>query len=676
MLPRLRTIAATLALLVESGVAVAQADQAAKPLPSLPDFYGLYAIDRGALIELGDGKLDEAQRALTPEAQFLLFEEKPTLLGQKMILRRCSILRYKIVGNFATSFALGVGAGAITKDLLAMLDYQASNQITSQNAKDPMVEFRVKPVEGHERIVQIVPRQPLVAGYYSLKSLTGSSYLFGVDASSAVHHYVDRWDLMGLGVDATYHETSLLDESLKKLGMSIRDGRAVAGPAPATGASEATTRAQSDGPDTLRARIADQYASNLRVPVPKLEWRELAALKLAGKEGDYSELYIAGLNRRSLSQDCLSSAAALLGRAEKLDDASRFVEAATRYFIDSNTLFSAAERILGGSAETVASVVVGVYRAATTAEKIVAFAACGMPCYEVTDYLFMVSDFAVTHSIDGMDEARREAVTGAVVNAITTGTGFGDWPANRGIGLLGQSGLPEAVQASLASPGFKEALEKALTASAAAGAVEAGEAVAEAIIRAIVDRVRTGSTVRPDAVEPTAVNADAESSPAITLPAVIASAVQTEEFHKADRSRLTEELTQDQLARIGELSLAGRAAMKKGDFAAGAEKYEALIKVDSKNFEALANLVSCYIVLGYPDKALMNCGAALERLATPELVFLASSCLLKQGRPDDALQWLEAALKAGYTRLDWVKVHFEPLKDNEAYLRLQETYGF
>lgn len=212
--------------------------------------------------------------------------------------------------------------------------------------------------------------------------------------------------------------------------------------------------------------IIDQWRQVVQIPPPKRSLKELIALKITGKYDDYSSLYLLGVNRRNLSSDALKTAEKFL-RKGNLETAQKYASLATRHYAESNQLFNSAEQIFAGSVGMTAQALEGIYRATREASVYGWTLICGPKCYEVADYAFLMTDFAVDYSLEGMDQAQKNLFAKSLVKALLNTGGISSWIENRTTQLIGSSGLYNLLDKALNSPNFQKALMKVLAESGA-----------------------------------------------------------------------------------------------------------------------------------------------------------------------------------------------------------------
>lgn len=163
---------------------------------------------------------------------------------------------------------------------------------------------------------------------------------------------------------------------------------------------------QTEDAQKLTAFITDQWKQVIQMPSPKRSWRELVHLKITGKYDNYSNLYLLGVNRRNLANNALASADKFLKKGD-LENAQKYANLAARHYIESNNLFNTAEQVFSGSVAMTARALEAIYRGSKEASKYGWSLMCGLKCYEVADYIFLMTDFAVDYGLEGLDEAKK-----------------------------------------------------------------------------------------------------------------------------------------------------------------------------------------------------------------------------------------------------------------------------
>lgn len=215
-----------------------------------------------------------------------------------------------------------------------------------------------------------------------------------------------------------------------------------------------------------RKFIRDQFVLLNQLPKPKQDWRELLILQTWGQFDTYQELYLLGLNRRNLAVDTLSSADRFLKKGD-LMNTRKYAGQSTKYFVQSNELFKAAEQVFAGSVGMTAQTLNAIYRGTAEASRYGWRLACGLKCGEVADYVFLMTDYAVDYGIQGADVAQRNAVSKALTNALLTSSGVPNWIQNRTTHAIGGSGLYSVLESAIGSPEFQKAMMKVLAESGA-----------------------------------------------------------------------------------------------------------------------------------------------------------------------------------------------------------------
>jgi hypothetical protein len=215
-----------------------------------------------------------------------------------------------------------------------------------------------------------------------------------------------------------------------------------------------------------RKFIRDQFALFNQVPKPKRDWKELLILQTWGKFDSYQELYLLGLNRRNLAVDALSSTDRFLKKGD-LANTRKYAGQSTKYFIQSNELFKAAEQVFAGSVGMTAQTLNAIYRGSAEASRYGWTLACGPKCGEVADYVFLMTDYAVDYGIQGADEAQKNVLSKALTKALLGSSGLPTWIQKRTTHSIGGSGLYSVLESAIGSPEFQKALMKVLAESGA-----------------------------------------------------------------------------------------------------------------------------------------------------------------------------------------------------------------
>lgn len=253
--------------------------------------------------------------------------------------------------------------------------------------------------------------------------------------------------------------------------------------------------------EKIERTIADQWKLVAKIPQPKRDWRELVTLKITGKYDDYSTLYLMGLNRRSLSNDALVSADKFLeeGFFKKADlkNGKKYADLATRHYIESNELFKASEQVFIGSIEMTAQTLEAMYRGPKEASKYGWFLMCGPKCYEVADYVFLMTDFAMDYGLEGMDEAKKNLIINAFVKTLLKTSVVSKWIENRTTHLIGDSGLYGLIDKTINSPEFQKAFMEVLAESGAYTTQKMANEGGKKIIRNSLAFIKGSSNLKP-----------------------------------------------------------------------------------------------------------------------------------------------------------------------------------
>lgn len=246
----------------------------------------------------------------------------------------------------------------------------------------------------------------------------------------------------------------------------------------------------------LKTFITDQWKQVIQIPKPKQDWRELVPLAVWGKYDDYSTLYLLGVNRRNLSNDALLSADKFLKKGD-LKNAKKYANLAARHYIESNNLFNTAEQVFSGSVAMSAQILEAIYRGSTEASKYGWYLMCGPKCYEVADYVFLMTDFAVDYGLEGVDEAKKDLIVKGFVKVLLNAGGVSKSIENRTTHLIGDSGLYGVMDKSINSPEFQKAFMKVVAESGAYTTQKMAETGAETVIQHSIEFVKSSSNLKP-----------------------------------------------------------------------------------------------------------------------------------------------------------------------------------
>jgi TonB family protein len=121
----------------------------------MPEFYGLYAVESGKLIELE--YRDRIEQELEPGVRFLVFDK-----GVGELIRKIRLVRLTYVRNIIVDLSLF--APGVLKDR----SVERNNKWELRDTDKRSIELRPKPVEGQSEMVYLVPREPLPTGVYSV----------------------------------------------------------------------------------------------------------------------------------------------------------------------------------------------------------------------------------------------------------------------------------------------------------------------------------------------------------------------------------------------------------------------------------------------------------------------------------------------------------------------------
>jgi len=107
------------------------------------------------------------------------------------------------------------------------------------------------------------------------------------------------------------------------------------------------------------------------------------------------------------------------------------------------------------------------YRGSKEASKYGWYLMCGPKYYEVADYMFLMTDFAVDYGLEGMDEAKKNLITTGFVKTLLKTGGVSHWIENRTTHLIEDSGLYGVMDKTINSPEFQKAFMKVVAESGA-----------------------------------------------------------------------------------------------------------------------------------------------------------------------------------------------------------------
>lgn len=230
-----------------------------------------------------------------------------------------------------------------------------------------------------------------------------------------------------------------------------------------------------------RKFIRDQFSLLTKIPPPKRDLRELLILQTWGKFDTYSELYLLAVNRRNLASDALTAADAFLKRGDILNT-RKYAGQSTKYYVQSNELFNNAEQVFAGSVAMTAQTLNAIYRGTAEASRYGWTLACGPKCGEIADYVLLMTDYAVDTSIEGADQAKRNALAHALTKALLNSSGLSAWVETRATLAIGSSGLYGFLDRAINSPEFQRSVMKFLAES---GAYAANELMTDTVRKSI-----------------------------------------------------------------------------------------------------------------------------------------------------------------------------------------------
>src|SRR3989344_3125778 len=163
----IRTIAKKLHIL--TGMVLICITGIARSAP-LPEYYGVYAVDGGKLIEIKD-KPYEFNR----NVQFIVFNKTINMLSGSIEIHKSVFVRNEII--------VGVGG----------YNYGEPPKVSKSNkwkkSSAPPVETRIKPISGQPEQVYAVRREPLPPGFYSISFGGETAGYFFVDKKSVFQNF-------------------------------------------------------------------------------------------------------------------------------------------------------------------------------------------------------------------------------------------------------------------------------------------------------------------------------------------------------------------------------------------------------------------------------------------------------------------------------------------------------
>lgn len=243
--------------------------------------------------------------------------------------------------------------------------------------------------------------------------------------------------------------------------------------------------------------IQDQFNLLSQIPPPKRDWKEILNLGVWGQFDSYQELYLRAINRRNLSVDALSAADKFL-KAGNMRNVKKYAGLSAKHYAESNDLFNAAERVFANAVGMTAQALNAIYRGSTESSKYGWFMACANPkCYEIADYVFLVTDFAVDSSLEGANNATKELAAKAFVKTLLQTTGVSHLIENRTTHYIGNSGLYGFMDKTIGSPEFQKAMMKFLAESGAHTATRITSAALTKLLISARDFIRQPSALVP-----------------------------------------------------------------------------------------------------------------------------------------------------------------------------------
>jgi hypothetical protein len=214
-----------------------------------------------------------------------------------------------------------------------------------------------------------------------------------------------------------------------------------------------------------RKRIGDLIQvldSELKKPLqPAMDMRGLVNARVWGQYDTYQGWFIGALNRRALAATTLESAKALLAK-DRIDDAHQYADLASKYYITSGDLNSAATAVLTHQVVKSSLVLETTYRASSEALKygVAIVSGPSSPAYDAVDFVITAADFGVDYGLEGLDTAQRNLMKKSVTEVIVH---FAPLPLQSdGTQLLGKSGLYENLAKATSNPDFSKEIMSAL----------------------------------------------------------------------------------------------------------------------------------------------------------------------------------------------------------------------
>lgn len=153
---------------------------------SVPEYYGVYALDAGSLVALGDQTPEAQRRNFSPEVNILIFDKIVGAAGfdidSVQIVQRC-LFRNQI------ELVAAMPGGPITEvHVVPQNTYIYGKPILTQ----------AKPASGSQEMVSISSKNPLSSGLYSV-SFKKKQYHFSVglgntsELTTPLNGALDKW---------------------------------------------------------------------------------------------------------------------------------------------------------------------------------------------------------------------------------------------------------------------------------------------------------------------------------------------------------------------------------------------------------------------------------------------------------------------------------------------------
>lgn len=253
---------------------------------------------------------------------------------------------------------------------------------------------------------------------------------------------------------------------------------------PGTGGPAAPPPATADA-EKLQTYFETESRAVTEMPPPKMELRELLALKGTGALDDYQHLYLLAVNRRDLAGDALAAMGGFL-KSGDLEAARKYAVLYSKHYQESNTLFNAAEQTYSGGVALAGETLDRIYRTATLMEEAGVALTCGVTCAQLVDVVVLEADVAVDTHLKGREDAEKAFIAKALVHTIMQ-AGLGAWIGNQAVTLVSRSGLTEKVVDLAGSPEVANTLNEALWKTGAWGTQKAASEAASGLLKSLID---------------------------------------------------------------------------------------------------------------------------------------------------------------------------------------------